>query len=144
MTFESAKNYKQQLIALLAAENLPTADLPINLANFRVAVQNSKIMGAIGLEIYGDYGLLRSLAVLPAFRSKGVARHLVRDIEIMAHKKSLKEIYLLTETAPDYFARKGYEIIPRINVPEAVQRSSEFSYACPQSAIVMKKTLHQL
>jgi amino-acid N-acetyltransferase len=141
MEIIEAINCKNSAIAMLTAEKLPINDLSSQLENFFVALEDDEVIGVAGLEIYGDYGLLRSLAVLPAFRSRGVAGNLVRQIENLAVTKSLKAIYLLTETAPEYFKRKEYMQIARTDVPEEVQQSSEFSYACPQSAIVMMKTL---
>ena len=141
MEIKNALNYRESIVLLLTAEKLPVNDLPDILDNFVVAVENDKLIGAAGLEIYGDYGLLRSLAVRPGFRDQGIAAKLVKNIEAHASAKGLRAIYLLTETATDYFLKKNYEKITRAGVPDAIQVSSEFSYACPQSAIVMKKTL---
>jgi amino-acid N-acetyltransferase len=141
MQINEAINYKAGIISLLIDEKLPVSDLPGTLENFLVACENDQVIGVAGLEIYGDYGLLRSLAVDPAFRSQGVAGKLLNEIEVLANSKSLDTIYLLTETAPDYFDRKGYIKMTREDVPAEVRQSSEFSYVCPQSAIVMKKIL---
>lgn len=141
MEIKMAINHRESIIALLTAERLPVNDLPETLDHFMVALNDDKIIGAAGLEIYGDYGLLRSLAVNAAFRNQGIAGKLVRQIETQAGSKALKAIYLLTETAPDYFDRKGYARVNRDDVPAEVQRSSEFNHVCPQSAIVMKKIL---
>lgn len=141
MNIDQATKYQDGIIRLLEAEKLPTGDLPIELDNFLAALEDDEIIGTAGLEIYGDYGLLRSVAVRPDARNKGVAGELLKQIETLAAVKHLKEIYLLTETAPDYFRQKNYKQISRAEVPAEVQLSSEFSYACPQSAIVMKKTL---
>ncbi|MGZ3999214.1 MAG: arsenic resistance N-acetyltransferase ArsN2 [Mucilaginibacter sp.] len=141
MEIRDAINYKESIIAMLEAEKLPVDDLPAGLDNFRVALANNEVIGVAGLEVYGNYGLLRSIAVKPAFRSQGVAGKLLREIESTAVNKGLTALYLLTETAPDYFRQKDYELIGRADVPTEVQQSSEFSYACPQSAIIMKKNL---
>lgn len=136
-----ATNRRQDVIALLTREKLIVDDLSAGLENFVIAIQDDEVIGTAGLEIYHDYGLLRSVAVRKDYRNKGVASDLVKQIEALAAAKGLKEIYLLTETAPDYFRQKNYQLINREDVPKEVQQSSEFSYACPQSAIVMKKTL---
>jgi amino-acid N-acetyltransferase len=141
MQINEAINYKAGIVSLLIDEKLPVSDLPASLENFLVVLQDDQVIGVAGLEIYGDYGLLRSLAVNPAFRSQGVAGKLLSQIEALAISKGLSTMYLLTETAPDYFDRKGYAKIIRNDVPVEVQQSSEFSFVCPQSAIVMKKTL---
>lgn len=141
MIIEQAQHYKAQVTALLAAEKLPTSDLPDTLENFLVAIEDAEIIGVAGLEIYGNYGVLRSLAVSGEHRCKGIAGKLLTRIEVLAALKALKEMYLLTETAPDYFEGNGYGKITRADVPAEVQQSSEFSHVCPVSAIVMKKII---
>jgi len=119
-------------------------DLPEHPDNFFVATDNGRLTGVIGLEIYGDYGLLRSLAVVSEYRNKGIAGKLMEQLESIAKSKGLKELYLLTETAPGYFERKGFQKVTRNEVPEELKTSSEFSHVCPASAIVMKKLISQI
>lgn len=141
MTIHKATPKRDDVIALLAAEKLPVDDLPETLDNFVVATDGETLTGVAGLEIYGQYGLLRSLAVDKAYRDKGIANNLLAQIEGLAKTEKLSAIYLLTETAPDYFFRKGYRVINRSSVPSEVQQSTEFSHVCPVSAIVMKKPI---
>lgn len=141
MEIKDAKTYRDSIVAMLEGEKLPVSDLSADLDNFLVALENNEVIGAVGLEIYENYGLLRSLAVKPAFQNQGVAGKLLNEIESTAVNKGLTAVYLLTETAPDYFREKNFKLISRAEVPMEVQQSSEFSYACPQSAIVMKKML---
>jgi len=141
MQVENAKLYRQAVITLLQAENLPAGDLPEELDNFLVIFDGNEVVGSVGLEVYGNYGLLRSLAVNKSFRNKGIGNELLDEIEKSATANNLAGIYLLTETAPDYFKRKGYKQIDRTAIPVEVQQSSEFSHVCPVSAIVMKKEL---
>lgn len=144
MKIEEANSYREEIMALLASEKLPVADLPATLGDFIVATENDELTGVAGLEVYGEYGLLRSLAISPAYRNKGIAKQLLTQIEAKAAARSLLAIYLLTETAAEYFSHHGYQEITRAEVPGPIQQSSEFSYACPQSAIVMKKTIKNL
>lgn len=139
MIIDQAQPYREKVIELLTAEKLPVADLPEPLDNFIVAIADAEVIGVAGLEVYGSYGLLRSLAVRPDFRSQGIAAKLLRRINALASIKQLTELYLLTETAPEYFERNAYQRIARAHVPEEVKASSEFSLVCPQSAIVMKR-----
>lgn len=143
MNITEAKDHREGILNLLTTEKLPVEDLPAALNNFFVAQKGAELIGVIGLEVYGYYCLLRSLAVHPEFRGLGVAGRLVDQIEALAKSKGLKAIYLLTETAPGFFERKNYKKIARDEVPTALQQSSEFSHVCPQSAIVMMKTLNQ-
>jgi arsenate reductase (thioredoxin) len=85
--------------------------------------------------------LLRSMITNPAYRNKGIAGKLVRQLFQYAQSLKLTEIYLLTETAEKYFANKGFTSVLRDNVPEAIKQSQEFSHTCPSTAIVMKKEI---
>lgn len=136
-----ADKYREDIIALLGAEGLPVTDLPASLGDFRLVMVEDELAGVAGLEIYGSYGLLRSLVVNKNFRNHGTAGRLLSEIEELARSKSIAAIYLLTESAAAYFERKGYDKITRADVPFEVQQSSEFSHVCPQSAIVMKKII---
>jgi amino-acid N-acetyltransferase len=141
MIIDQAQTYRTQIIELLAAEKLPVDDLPETLDNFIVAIQDGAVVGVGGIEVYGNYGLLRSLAVHPEYRGAGIAGKLLARLDNISKQKGLSELYLLTETAPAYFEQKNYNKITREDVPADVQRSSEFSHVCPVSAIAMKKIL---
>jgi len=141
MIIDQAQPHRKAVIELLSAEKLPVADLPEILEHFIVAIENAQVTGVAGLELYGDYGLLRSLAVKPDRRNQGIAGKLLHEIDILGRSKGLRELYLLTETAPGYFEGKGYRQIGREAVPEPVRASSEFSHVCPVSAVVMSKSL---
>lgn len=141
MKTEQADKHRESITALLIAEKLPAGNLPVTLENFIVTRQGDSVTGVAGIEFYGEFGLLRSLAVDKNFRGQGLASGLLQHIEALAMAKNLRAIYLLTESAPGYFSRKGYQRIDRAAVPAEVQQSSEFSHVCPQSAIVMQKVL---
>ena len=141
MIIEQAKNQRDDIAAILSAQKLPVEDLPEVLDNFLLAKESDQLIGVLGLEIYGAYGLLRSLAVIPEYRNKGIASKLIERLESLAALTGLTELYLLTETAPEYFAAKSFQKITRDEVPDEVKQSSEFSHICPVSAIVMKKLL---
>jgi len=138
---KSNDRYKQSVVALLQSENLPVEDLKGDMQNFLVALENETIVGAIGLETYDEYGLLRSLIVHKDYRNKNLAARLIQQLEEMAFASGITSIYLLTETAQAYFAKKGFKTITREEVPTLLKQSTEFSHVCPQSAIVMKKVI---
>lgn len=128
--------------ALLAAAALP----PLQRACFRaedfcVARADGAIVGAIGLERYGDDALLRSLVVAPALRGGGVGMALVDALEKRAGALGLGALVLLTTTADRFFQRLGYAVIARDAMPPAAQQSDEFAHLCPASAVCMRKPL---
>ena len=136
-----AQHYRERIVNLLQSLKLPVADLPATLKNFYVAIHNDKLVGAIGLEVFEEYGLLRSLAVEESYRGRGIAGKLVDKIEALANELSIKELYLLTETAADYFQKKGYKKIERSAVVLPIRQSSQFKEVCPVSAVIMTKLI---
>jgi amino-acid N-acetyltransferase len=93
------------------------------------------------MELYGESALLRSMVVHPAYRNRHIAGDLVKLLEQKAISQGITAIYLLTETAENYFTKKGYEKISRKVVPAELLASTEFSHVCPASATVMRKQL---
>lgn len=127
---------------LLKNNTLIYTDLtPAHMAHFLVARVDGALAGAVGFEPFGVVGLLRSLAMSEPLRGRGHGRALVAALERAAHAAGVRELFLLTETAPEFFARLGYQKTPRADAPAPLQATSEFAELCPQSAICMKKTL---
>jgi homocysteine S-methyltransferase len=126
---------------LLEGNRLPTADLEHSMPVFFVAQDGPMLAGAGGFEVHGESGLLRSIVVADWLRGSGLGRALVESVEAAARQRGLRELVLLTETAPDFFARLGYADIARESAPEAIRKSAEFSSLCPQSARCMSKRL---
>jgi amino-acid N-acetyltransferase len=126
---------------LLTSGKLPVQDIDKNLPDFFVGIDNNQIVGVIGLEKYGQYGLLRSMATGASHRNYGIASKLIDRLFQHAKSIGLKEVYLLTETAKDYFTKKGFITLQRNEVPDAIKESAEFSHVCPASATVMNKSI---
>jgi len=133
--------FREAIIDLLQSEKLPVDDLQGPLPNFFIAMDNGLVIGAIGLELYGQEGFLRSLVVKADYRKMKIAAGLINEVEKLGKSLSLNAIYLLTETAQNYFTGKGYLLIDRKEAPALLQQSSEFTHACPASATLMKKNI---
>jgi amino-acid N-acetyltransferase len=67
------------VVALLEQCDLLTSGVSENLPGLLVARSNGKVIGSAGLETYGAFGLLRSIAVDRAYRGEGIAAVLVRQ-----------------------------------------------------------------
>lgn len=131
-----------QVIALLRHAGLPWQDLgDRHMLQFVVYRKNGELKGVAGLERRGKDGLLRSVAISETVRGCGIGSALVSAIELNASEQGIHALYLLTTTAADYFARRGYEAICRDEVPDLVARSAEFASLCPGSAVCMMKAL---
>jgi amino-acid N-acetyltransferase len=127
--------------ALLAAAGLPVDDLEASPVDFLVALDGGRVVGAAGLEVHGDAGLLRSLVVASSHRGTGLGRALARAIEGDARQRGLRQLVLLTQTAAPFFASDGYLQIPRDAAPAAIRATAEFASLCPASATCMAKAL---
>jgi amino-acid N-acetyltransferase len=65
---------------ILTQAGLPTAGLDDQFpGGYVVAVESDEVAGCAGLEIYGRYGLVRSLAVNSRYQRAGVGRALVAN-----------------------------------------------------------------
>lgn len=127
--------------ALLTDNGLPVQDLDDAVVAFLVADGGGSIAGVVGLQIFGDIGLLRSLAVRTEHRGGGTGGRLVDAVESEARRLGLRQLALLTQTAAEFFARRGYQVIDRAQAPTAVQTSAEFMSLCPASATCLSKPL---
>lgn len=130
--------------ALLNGAGLPTRDLSDTLlAHFVARRVNGEAVAIGGLEPFGQYGLLRSVVTRPDCQGQGHAAAIVRDLEHAAAVAGIRELYLLTETAADWFRRRGYDDARRETAPEAIRASRQFSSLCPDSAALLHKTLQR-
>ena len=123
--------------ALLEASSLPTEGVVDHLASFVVFESDGKIRAAGCLEVYGKLALLRSLVVAQASRARGVGGRL----EAAARERGVIEVFLLTETAADFFVRRGYATVDRGEAPAAIAKTREFSALCPESATLLRLKL---
>ena len=126
---------------LLTASDLPLAGVREALDTFMVAEVGRQIVGVAGLEVCCDDALLRSVAVQPEWRARGVGRELVLRTIADAESRGLRALYLLTTTAERYFPSFGFRKITRDDVPAPVKATEEFTSACPASATVMTRQL---
>ena len=131
-----------QVEQLLAACDLPASDLsPAHLEHFFACGAWGAPRGVVGVEIYGQVALLRSLAVAADCRGLGCGRALVAEAESYARLRGVSQLYLLTTTAGRFFERLGYALAARESAPEEIRRTQEFSALCPSSAEFMVKRL---
>src|SRR5438105_8644401 len=122
---------------LLTKSQLPLAGVAESLAGFVVAESDGTIVGTAALEVCCDNALLRSVAVAPEWRSRGLGRALVARAIADAEARGLDAVYLLTTSAERYFPSFGFRPTTRAAVPRELQTTAEFNGACPDSAVVM-------
>jgi len=88
---------------------LDTDNVEKNLPEFIVAENETKTLGCACLDI-GNIVELRSIAVLPAYRNKGIGSKLV--VAILERAKELTDMIYLRTTSPVFFEKKGFVRLP--------------------------------
>ena len=128
--------------ALLEAQGLPTADLTEeHFQHFFFMGNESAPEALVGLEIYGQDALLRSLVVSPGGRTRGLGSALVLHAEGYAAAHDVRTLYLLTTTAESYFEHRGYRRVDRADTPPSIRSTRQFAGLCPASSAFMIKRL---
>lgn len=129
---------------LLEAEGLPSSDLDATqLEHFFFVGADAAPVALVGLEIFAGVALLRSLVVQTAARRSGLGSALVRHAESYAASRQIRDLFLLTTTAENFFLRHGYEPTARSSAPASIVQTQEFSSLCPASSAFMRKRLRR-
>ncbi|HEY3272555.1 MAG TPA: arsenic resistance N-acetyltransferase ArsN2 [Methanocella sp.] len=131
----------RRIKALLKKAELPYEDVEIGRQTFLVATAGGRIVGTVGVEAYGKHGLLRSLAVDEELRDHGLGSELTGEMVEKARSIGVRELYLLTLTAAQFFEKHGFERTERAKAPAALQGTTEFASLCPVSSVCMRKRL---
>ena len=129
--------------ALLQANKLPTEGAQAHLATDLLATSNGEVVGCAGAEVYGAVALVRSVAIAPGLQKQGIGRLLVERLLHEARSRDIAALYLLTVTAPEYFAQYGFKRMKIEDAPQALKASAEFQGACPACAALMSLTLRE-
>ena len=129
-------------LELLRQAKLPDAGVVEQFGHFLVVREDTQLIGVCGIEVHQPYGLLRSVAVDPAYRETGVGDCLVRGaLELASSKLRLKALYLLTTSAQRYFERYGFHACPRDEAPAEIRDSWELRSGCCETAVLMRRGL---
>jgi N-acetylglutamate synthase-like GNAT family acetyltransferase len=125
---------------LLHLEALPGSDLTEDaLAHFLVCRDPIGVVGAVGLEPYGEVVLLRSLVVSSEMQGCGIGHDLVAAAAELAKELGAHMVYLLTTNAARFFESAGFRRVDRVRAPTAIQNTTQFAALCPATAILMVK-----
>lgn len=126
---------------LFEQSGLPVDGLAEHADTLLVVRDEHRVVGSAARELYGETALLRSVAVDAALRGVGVGRRVTVAALEFARQRGVRDLFLLTTTAETFFPRVRFEPTTRGDVPDAVQRSIEFTSSCPASAVVLRKHL---
>jgi amino-acid N-acetyltransferase len=83
---------------------------------------------------------VRSLAVLPAFRSHGIGALLVQGLVEQARARGIPTVFALTRAVP-FFERLGFRVTDKERFPEKVWRDCAIcplQHNCDETAVVLE------
>jgi ubiquinone/menaquinone biosynthesis C-methylase UbiE/N-acetylglutamate synthase-like GNAT family acetyltransferase len=129
------------LTGLLAAAGLDPAGLDAsNVRAFAVADAGGPA-ASVAYELEGGSALLRSLAVRPDLRGRGLGARLLDHALTQARREGAVEAFLLTETAAPFFGARGWNAVERAVVDARFPESEQVRSICPASATAMWRSL---
>jgi amino-acid N-acetyltransferase len=113
-----------QLLALINAYAsqgimLPRTEFEMaeNIRDFHVAFEDGRLVACGALHFYtSTSGEVRSLAVEPGLKSKGIGRQLMERLEQEARAHGLHSLFAFTYV-PGFFRKLGYEEVDRGELP---------------------------
>src|ERR1700744_2618598 len=80
-----------------------------NIRDFTVAIEDGRVIGCGALHFYTlNSGEVRSLAVEPGEKTKGIGRRLVEELEREAKEHDLQALFAFTYVA-GFFEKLGFE-----------------------------------
>lgn len=131
----------EELAVTLREADLPHQDLVGLAKRFFCASIAGEIVGYVGLEISGADALLRSAVIFIRARHRGHGRAMIERLLAVASESGIERVWLLTSSAPGFFARLGFADVNRATVPSALAASDEFSLPACASAVCMVREL---
>ncbi|MEL7145629.1 MAG: arsenic resistance N-acetyltransferase ArsN2 [Bacteroidota bacterium] len=131
----------ESIVRLLKANGLPHSDLGQSNVEFITSELNGALAGCIGLEQYGQEGLLRSFVVHQDHQGKGMGHKLLIRLINRSRLLGVVRLHLLTTSAEHYFLKHNFATADRKIAPKAISQTTEFNSLCPASASYMTRAL---
>jgi UDP-N-acetylmuramate: L-alanyl-gamma-D-glutamyl-meso-diaminopimelate ligase len=109
---------------------------------FFVLTNEQGVAGCVALDVLGDDAVLRALAVDPEQRGAGYGWMLADMAVSQARWRGVRRIYLLTESASDFFAAKfGFRVVDRTTLSKQVAASETFTAPKGAGLVAMRLDL---
>ncbi|MBS1120699.1 MAG: cytoplasmic peptidoglycan synthetase domain protein [Deltaproteobacteria bacterium] len=110
--------------------------------SFFVLRNERGVVGCVALEVLGDDAILRALAADPEFRGAGYGWMLADMAVSQARWRGVRRIYLITETASDFFAAKfGFRVVDRSTLSKQVASHETFTRPSGAQLVAMRLDL---
>jgi amino-acid N-acetyltransferase len=112
--------------ALIQSEHLPAFRTAEFLDTFWVLEADGKLLGCVGLEVFGEAALLRSVITSPELRGQGYGNVLVNRASEEARRLGVKRLYLFTMDKAPFFARHGFQACTMDDFEPAARQCSQY------------------
>ena len=129
--------------ALLERVHMSGADATDDAHGSYFYLRNERgVDGSVALDVTGEDAILHSLVVAPEARGTGFG-WLLADIGVQwARHRGCRRIYLLTESASDFFGAKlGFRVVDRSTVSAAVADTTTFRSSTDSKFVAMRLDL---
>src|SRR5262249_18957157 len=114
------------------------ANLVQHVRDFRVGVMGRTVVGCGALQIVDPtLGEIRSVAVDPAHRGRGVGGRIVRALVADARRLGLPRVFCLTRRL-EFFANLGFVVVPKERYPHKVWNDCRIcprQHCCDETAM---------
>ena len=113
---------------LLAGANLPPLFVTEFAGGFVVAESDGVLLGAGGLEPYASSGIIRSVAIAPGARGRGLGRLLSGLLIDDARESGLRNLYLSAGNAAPFWEGLGFVDLPLDQWDPATHRAWQYRF----------------
>lgn len=123
---------------LLTHVGLPLVGVKEHFPRFLVACDEFGLIGCAGMERYGAYGMLRSVAVAESERNQGCGQTLVEKLLLKAQGEGVRQVVVMAGDSVEFFKKFEFQPIRREMVPEPLKDSTEFKQAPEATPMTLK------
>lgn len=100
------------------------------IGKFLVLADGERVAGCLALERYSaDLAEIRSVAVDPEWRGRGLGARLLRAGMLEARRRGYARVFAVTRS-PEFFLRRGFQAIGRHALAEKIERDCA---VCPRA-----------
>ncbi|WP_062223268.1 GNAT family N-acetyltransferase [Aureimonas sp. D3] len=136
----TAVNDPAGLVGLLSTAGLPTEDVAEPGRVFlRYATEGGEFVGIGGFEPLGAAVLLRSIAVVPEHRGRGMGGAITADLMQRGRGQGAADAFAFTTGERTFLAALGFRRVERTEAPAAVLATRQAMGLCSASAVLWRK-----
>lgn len=138
----AAPGERPAIASVLEQCGLATEEVQLREERFHVALLDDRIVGCGGVERHGECAVVCSVAVLPQYRDRGIASHLISALLMRARADGCRSAVLLTSRCPNYFARYGFSLVPAASLSTEIRESLALRNQADDSGFCMRCELN--